>query len=233
MSLVPVPGTPGAGPVKHGLHTLSLPHHHLTLCPLHSPSHLLIILQESGASPHLLHLLLPHPLQIKVALPDLPLIPHLPVQKGPGHNGLSLQRLRFIVRRHLSGHHAHQVLLPVHKPPALQIHPPAALPRLFPKASTPCPSAHPMDPSACHKSKHIGKQHCHRTEPPKSTHKKSPSSSHSMKRGIPLLMIYTSTVILSRCHSSSTYSWMVRSELNLPEQATLSIAAFAHHFLSR
>ena len=32
---------------------------------------------------------------------------------------------------------------------------------------------------------------------------------------------------LSRCQISSTYSWMVLSELNFPEQATFSMALFA------
>ena len=44
---------------------------------------------------------------------------------------------------------------------------------------------------------------------------------------------YSSTVILSSFQISSTYSWMVRSELNLPEFATFRIAAFAQRFSSR
>ncbi len=40
------------------------------------------------------------------------------------------------------------------------------------------------------------------------------------------------TVILSRCQMSSTYSWMVRSELNLPLLAVFSMALLAQAFSS-
>ena len=40
-------------------------------------------------------------------------------------------------------------------------------------------------------------------------------------------------LIFSRCQMSSTYSWMVRSDENLPEQAMLRIAMAAQAFLSR
>ena len=39
-------------------------------------------------------------------------------------------------------------------------------------------------------------------------------------------------VILSRCQISSTYSWMVRSEVNLPLHAVFKRAIFAHLFSS-
>ena len=38
---------------------------------------------------------------------------------------------------------------------------------------------------------------------------------------------YTSTVILSKCQISSTYSWIVRSDENLPACAIFKIALFA------
>ena len=44
---------------------------------------------------------------------------------------------------------------------------------------------------------------------------------------------YISTSILSRCQMSSTYSWMVLSEENLPELATFRMADLAQPFSSR
>ncbi len=76
---------------------------------------------------------------------------------------------------------------------------------------------------------------------------KAPSAEEFIKRienalrylqGIPDLHIFKPShcyflkVTLSRCHISSTYSWMVRSEVNLPEHATLRMAILAHLFSS-
>ena len=41
------------------------------------------------------------------------------------------------------------------------------------------------------------------------------------------------SVTLSRCQISSTYCWIVLSEVNLPEQATFKIALFAQPSVSR
>lgn len=47
------------------------------------------------------------------------------------------------------------------------------------------------------------------------------------------LVSSTFTVTLSRCQISSTYCWMVRSEVNLPDLATFSMAIRAQPFSSR
>ena len=47
------------------------------------------------------------------------------------------------------------------------------------------------------------------------------------------LCIFYLTMTLSRCQISSTYSWIVRSEENLPAQAVFIRAMRVHFFSSR